>query len=61
MTGKEIKAMIKGAGIKLWEIADSLNMRDSDFSRRLRKPFNETEVANIKAIVAELSAQKENA
>lgn len=60
MTGKEIKAMIKDAGIKLWEVADSLNMRDSDFSRRLRKPFNEAEVADIKAIITELSEQKEN-
>lgn len=59
MTGKEIKAMIKDAGIKLWEVADSLNMRDSEFSRRLRKPFNEAEVANIKRIISELSAQSE--
>lgn len=57
MTGQEIKAMIKDAGIKLWEVADSLNMRDSEFSRRLRKPFNDNEVANIKHIINELSEQ----
>lgn len=60
MTGKEIKALVKGAGVKLWEVADSLNMRDSEFSRRLRKPFNEAEVANIKRIINELSVQNKS-
>lgn len=59
MTGQEIKAMIKGAGVKLWEVANLLNMRDSEFSRRLRKPFNDDEVANIKRIIDELSAENE--
>ncbi len=60
MTGQEIKLMIKSAGIKLWEVAELLNMRDSEFSRRLRKPFNADEVANIKRIINELSAQNES-
>lgn len=59
MTGQEIKFMIKSAGVKLWEVAELLNMRDSEFSRRLRKPFNDSEVANIKRIINELSSQNE--
>jgi predicted XRE-type DNA-binding protein len=58
MTGTEVKSMIKGAGLKCWEVAYALNMQDSNFSRRLRKPFNESEVNNIKKIINTLSAEK---
>lgn len=57
MTGSEIKNLIRSSGIKLWQVAAALGMNDGNFSRRLRKPFNEAEVADIKAIVAELSAK----
>ncbi len=60
MTGSEIKNLIRSSGIKLWQVAAALGMNDGNFSRRLRKPFSESEVANIKAIVAELS-KKNNA
>lgn len=59
MTGTEVKSMIKGAGLKCWEVAYAMNMQDSNFSRRLRKPFNENEVNNIKEIINKLSAEKE--
>ena len=59
MTGKEIKVMIKKSGLKCWEVADALNMQDSNFSRRLRKPFNENEVNNIKQMISKLCAEKE--
>lgn len=61
MTGQEIKSMIKAENIKLWQVADALDMRDSDFSRRLRKPFCEKEVEEIKRIINELSKQNEAA
>lgn len=51
--------MIKGAGLKCWEVAYAMNMQDSNFSRRLRKPFNENEVNNIKEIINKISAEKE--
>ena len=59
MTGAEVKNMIKGAGLKCWEVAYAMNMQDSNFSRRLRKPYNENEVNNIKEIINKLSAEKE--
>ncbi len=59
MTGIEVKSMIKGAGLKCWEVAYAMNMQDSNFSRRLRKPFNENEVDDIKKIINKLSAEKE--
>lgn len=61
MSGQEVKAFIKNAGVKLWEVAEVLGMTDGNFSRRLRKPFNESEVANIKHIINELSEQNETA
>lgn len=60
MTGQEMKSMIKAENVKLWQVADALNMRDSDFSRRLRKPFCEKEVEEIRLIINELSAQNES-
>ena len=59
MTGTEVKSMIKGAGLKCWEVAYAMNMQDSNFSRRLRKTFNESEVTEIKEVIDKLSASKE--
>ncbi|MGN0574464.1 MAG: hypothetical protein ACI4J2_00400 [Ruminococcus sp.] len=57
MTGSEIKSMILSSGLKLWQVAQALGLNDGNFSRRLRKPFNDSEVARIKDIIADLSAQ----
>lgn len=59
MTGAEVKNLIRSAGVKCWQVADQMGMQDSAFSRRLRKPFDETEVKRIQAIVAKLSANAE--
>ena len=58
MQGAEIKKMIHEAGLKLWEVAELWGCTDGNFSRRLRKPFNSDEVERIKAIIAELTADK---
>lgn len=58
MDGQEIKAMIKSSGVCCWQVAAALGINDGNFSRRLRKPFTESEVANIKAIVERLAAEK---
>lgn len=61
MSGQEVKAFIKSTGVKLWEVAEVLGMTDGNFSRRLRKPFNDNEVADIKRIVNTLTEQNEAA
>lgn len=58
MTGIEIKKLILDAGLKLWQVADLWGCTDGNFSRRLRKPFNADEVERVKAIIAELTAEK---
>lgn len=61
MTGAEIKALIKDSGLKLWEVAEVWGLTDGNFSRRLRKPFNESECQKIKTIIADLLSKKETA
>lgn len=39
----DIRAKAKGAGVKLWEIADKLGITDSHFSRKLRHELPQAE------------------
>ena len=39
MSGSEIKATIKAAGLKLWQVAKEMGMNDGNFSRKLRNDF----------------------
>lgn len=58
MTGQEIKSMILESGVKLWEVAELWGLNDGNFSRRLRKPFNDNEVNRIKEIIRKLNKIK---
>ena len=58
MTGQEIKSMILESGVKLWEVAELWGLSDGNFSRRLRKPFNDNEVNRIKEIIRKLNKIK---
>ncbi len=61
MTGKEVKKMIVESGLKCWQVAEAWGLCDSNFSRRLRKPFSEEEICRLKEIINNLSKQKETA
>jgi predicted XRE-type DNA-binding protein len=56
MTNEQIKNEVKQAGLKLWQIADRLNLNDGNFSRKLRKELTDTEKAAIFKIIEELKA-----
>lgn len=58
MNGQEIKALILESGLKCWQVADALGMQDSNFSRKLRKPFDEKAVAAVKEAIAKLKAAR---
>lgn len=60
MSGQEVKALILASGVRCWQVADALGMNDGNFSRRLRKPFDEKAVEAVKAAIAKLKAAKEN-
>lgn len=53
-----MKSYILDEGIKLWQVADKLGITDGNFSRRLRKSFDNDEINHIKEIVKELKNEK---
>jgi hypothetical protein len=55
----DIRAKAKGAGVKLWEIADKLGITDSNFSRKLRHELPQAEKDRIFSIIEEI-AKEEN-
>ena len=58
MTGQEVKQLILSEGVRCWQVAELWGVADCNFSRRLRRPFTPEEVKRIKAIIAEIKAQK---
>lgn len=59
MTGAEVRQLIITSGVKLWQVAERWGLNDGNFSRRLRKPFDEQECERIKSIITDLQTQKE--
>jgi len=59
MKNATIRGAAKAAGVKLWEIADALGIRDNEFSRRLRHELPEKESARILAIIQNLQQARE--
>lgn len=58
MLGREIKELILSSGVRCWQVAERWGLSDGNFSRRLRRPFSADEVERVKAIIAELTADK---
>ena len=58
MNGTDVKRLILDSGVKLWQVADRWGLTDSNFSRRLRKPFDKNEVERVKGIIDELTVEK---
>lgn len=57
MTGSEIKALILNSGLKCWQVAYEWGISDGNFSRRLRRPFNDNKTKRVQEIIKRL---KEN-
>lgn len=55
MTNNDIRTLAKESGVKQWQIADMLNMHDSNFSKMLRHELPEDEKAKIRSAIKELS------
>jgi len=53
----DIRHAAKSAGVKLWKIADAIDLRDNEFSRKLRKELPPQEKQRIFLIIGELSNQ----
>ena len=57
MNNMEIRIAAQSKNVKLWRVADKLNMNDGNLSRKLRKELSEAEKANIMQIIDELSTE----
>lgn len=58
---KEIRSRAAEKGVYLWEIADKIGLRDSSFSRKLRKELPENEKQHIFKIIDKIAAEKAKA
>ena len=61
MKNEEIREKAKAANVRLWQIADVLNITDGNFSRKLRKEINGAEKEQILNIIDSLKEGEVNA
>lgn len=47
----DIRIFAKESGVKLWQIADALNINNGNFSRRLRKSLTKEENEEMMTII----------
>lgn len=59
MRNNELRDYAKGKGVKLWEIAEKLNINDGNFSRKLRKELPADEKERIKGIIDKIVKERE--
>ncbi len=58
MRNKDIRDYARIKDVRLWQIAEKLQLCDSNFSRLLRRELSEEKKAEIKAIIDELAAEQ---
>ena len=57
MCNKDIRDYAKKHNVRLWQIANVLNINDGNFSRKLRVELTEDKKTEIKAIIDELATE----
>ena len=57
MVNQEIRSKAAGSGVKLYKVAEAIGVRDSAFSRMLRKELPEEKKAQILAIIDRLAQE----
>ena len=58
MENKAVRDAARNKGVKLWEVAERLEITDGNFSRRLRRQLPAEETERILAIIDEISAER---
>ena len=58
MKNKDIRDYARIKDVRLWQIAEKLNLCDSNFSRLLRHELPEDKKTEIKAIIDNLAAEQ---
>lgn len=59
MTNIDVRQAAAAAGVRLWQIADELGMKDYNLSRKFRHELNQEERERIFAIIQALSSQED--
>ena len=54
-TNEEIRRAIGGAGLKNWQIANAMGIREENFSRKLRTELSEEEKQKILSIIEKVA------
>ena len=57
MCNKDVREYAKAHDVKLWQIANKLQINDGNFSRKLRAELSEDKKAEIFKIIDELAAE----
>lgn len=55
MNNKDVREAATNAGVKLWQIAEKLNINDGNFSRKLRREFTAEEKERVFNIIREIA------
>ena len=59
MNNNDIRMMARNKDVRLWQIADKLNMQDSNFSKMLRKELPSEKKEHIYKIINEIAKERE--
>lgn len=58
MQNKDVRNYARIKDVRLWKIAEKLNLHDSNFSRLLRHELSDDKKAEIRAIIDELAEEQ---
>lgn len=61
MKNLKIRAYADEKDVRLWEIADKLGIRDSSFSRKLRKELSDKETERIILLIDQIENERDTA
>lgn len=58
LANADIRAAAKGASVRMWEIADRLNISEPSITRKLRHELPQAEKERIFSIIEEIAKEK---
>lgn len=60
MNKAELREIISAAGVKQWQIAEKLGIREEELSRRLRHELGPEDEEKIKAAISTIAQERKN-
>lgn len=57
MKNKDVRSAIADAGLRMWQVAEALNIADTTFCRKLRRELSDDDKARVYAAIAELAKE----